>query len=67
MAGQIPEALERAEFYQRVLRSIAERVPGYEVETGEMFFGLVSAYEIITSHFGDGWAGTGLRWRASTC
>ncbi len=52
MEGQIPETLERPDFYRRVMRTLVERFPGYEMETGEVFLGLMSAHETITTHFG---------------
>lgn len=49
---QVPETIEREEFYRRTLKSIVDRFPGYEAETGAMFLSLAMAYDLITGHFG---------------
>lgn len=49
---QVPPVLARKEFYRRTLPVVAERFPGYEIESGEMFLSLAMAYDTIASHFG---------------
>jgi DNA-binding MarR family transcriptional regulator len=51
MAAEAPELLGRKDFYRRTARTIAERCPGYEVETAEVFLGLMSAHELLTTYF----------------
>lgn len=52
MAQTTPPALSRAEFYEQLLAVVADRYPEHRIETGQMFFGLVFAYEAITNHMG---------------
>lgn len=51
MSQPLPEILTRNQFYERTMPSVAAMVPGYQLETGFAFLGLVSIYDRLTSHF----------------
>ena len=55
-----PPPLTRAQFYEQALPFVASRYPDYEIETGQMFFNLVFAYEAITNRMGRRMAQFGL-------
>jgi MarR family 2-MHQ and catechol resistance regulon transcriptional repressor len=46
-----PALLSRAEFYRKNAAYLQSQQPDFELETAEMFFSLVFAYDTFTGHF----------------